>query len=206
MADLSDQERQDLSELLPFYLNGTLEGADLENVEDGLARDELLRADLEFLKVVQAQTLSRDIKQTPGEFGLARLMRDIDAETKLSAPVAPVVLARDNRFWKFAAAACLALFVATSSFVVTNPDSIAELASGGVVTIHEGPVLTVAFVDSATEAQIRDLLLDLELEISSGPSALGIYTLVGTEDADGATLVAGLSAASSIVETVAEEE
>lgn len=203
MADLSDRERQDLSELLPFYLNGTLDQDEQDKVAQGLEHDELLRADLAFLKTVQTETLARDVGRTPGEFGLARLMRDVDLQT---AQTAPVKQDHDNRFWKFAAAACLALFVATSSLVVTNPENIAELASGGVVTVHEGPVLTVGFVETATEADIRDLLLDLELEIVAGPSALGLYVLVGSEDADASVLLAGLSAAGSIVETAAEEE
>ena len=94
MTDLTDKDRQELSELLPFYLNGTLDGDERARVEAGLAEDEALRADLEFLKVVQAETLARDAGTSPGDFGLARLVRDIDIERGQTAPE------RSARLWK----------------------------------------------------------------------------------------------------------
>ena len=200
MTDLTDKERQELSELLPFYLNGTLDNGESARVEAALADDEALRADLELLKMVQAETLSRDAGSSPGEFGLARLMRDIDIERGQAAPP------RTNLVWKLATAACFALFVATSTLLVTSPDTMMRLAGGGTVMVHDGPVFTVAFVESATEAEIRDLLLSLELEIAAGPSALGLYTVVAADDADAARIVAALTAAPGLVESVEEED
>jgi anti-sigma factor RsiW len=200
MTDLTDKERQELSELLPFYLNGTLDGEERARVEAGLADDAALRADLEFLKVVQAETLARDAGTSPGEFGLARLVRDIDIERGQTAPQ------RSARLWKLATAACFALLLASSALLVTKPDTMLRLAGGGAVAVHEGPVFTVAFVEAATEAQIRDLLLSLDLEIIGGPSALGLYTVVGPEDANAPRIAAALSAAAGLVESVEEEE
>lgn len=200
MTDLTDKDRQELSELLPFYLNGTLEPDARARVEAGLADDVGLRADLDFLKMVQAETLARDAGKSPGEFGLARLMRDIDVE-RGQAP-----LRRSTRIWQLATAACLALFLATSALVVTSPDTMMRLAGGGAVTVHEGPVFTVAFVATASEAEIRDLLLTLDLQIAAGPSALGLYTITGPEGADAAEIAAALSAATALVESVEGEE
>jgi anti-sigma factor RsiW len=202
MTGLTEKDRQDLSELLPFYLNGTLDGEDRARVEAGLADDEELRADLEFLKMVQAETLSREIGSSPGEFGLARLMRDIDVERGRAAPRRGGTLV-----WKLATAACFALFLATSVLLVTRPDSGLRLAGGGsAVAVHEGPLFTVAFVESAPEARIRTLLLSLDLEIISGPSALGFYTLAAPEGADAALIAAKLAAAQGLVESVEREE
>jgi hypothetical protein len=202
MTGLTDKDRQELSELLPFYLNGTLEEDARDRVDAALAEDADLRADLDFLKMVQAETLSREVTNSPGEFGLARLMRDIEAERVQAAPVQ----VSGTRFWKLATAACLALFLATSALLVSSPDTMMRLASGGTVTIHEGPVFTVAFNENATEAEIRDLLLSLDIEIVAGPSALGLYTVVAAEDADAVAVAAALAAASGLVESVEEEE
>jgi anti-sigma factor RsiW len=202
MTGLTDKDRQALSELLPFYLNGTLEPEERARVEAALAGDEELRRDLEFLKMVQAETQARDIAASPGEFGLARLMRDIDAERGQA-----VATRRGTLVWKLAAAACFALFVATSALLVTGPDSGLRLAGGGsAVAVHEGPLFTVAFVESAPEAQIRALLLSLDLEIVSGPSALGLYTLAAPEGADAGLIAAKLAAATGLVESVEREE
>ncbi len=114
--------------------------------------------------------------------------------------------ASGTRFWKLATAACLALFLATSALLVSSPDTMMRLAGGGTVTIHEGPVFTVAFNEDATEAEIRDLLLTLDIEIVAGPSALGLYTVVGPEDAEADRIAATLSAASGLVESMEEEE
>jgi hypothetical protein len=200
MTALTDKDRQELSELLPFYLNGTLEEDERARVAEALTKDELLRTDLEFLKVLQAETRSRETGSSPGEFGLARLMRDIDIERGQSAPV------RGALVWKLATAACLALFLATSVLLVSKPDTMMRLAGGGTVAMHEGPAFTVAFVGTASEAGIRELLLSLDLEIVAGPSALGLYTVVAAEDADSASVAAALRAASQFVESVEEEE
>ena len=38
--------------------------------------------------------------------------------------------------------------------------------------------LTVAFQPDATQAEVSNLLIDLELEIVEGPTAIGLYKLV----------------------------
>ena len=194
-----DENRRRIEELLPFYLNGTLEDDERAEVEVALAEDETLRWELEFLQGVQKDVRSREVGTSPGEFGLARLMRDIESETR-EAPADNVVV---GRFWKVAAVALFALFAAQTAVMVTSPDTIVDLAGGGT-EVADGPTLVVAFQPDAAESEIRELLLELELEIVGGPSALGLYTVAITGEAEPADVISDLTA-SAIVESAEEE-
>lgn len=197
---------QDIHELLPFRANGTLEGADLAAVDAALAEDADLRADLAALTAIR-NTMQAEEVASPGDFGLARLMRDVDAESRVAAPVA----ANDNvvplsrlRIWQVAAAAVLAVgigFNLPQFGPGSAPMDSAEpagftLASGGAAADF-----TVVFAPDATEAELRALLLEAGLEIVSGPSALGIYGL-GLIDAETSDAAFAALTASAIVEDV----
>jgi hypothetical protein len=199
---------QDIHELLPFRANGTLEGADLAAVDAALAEDAELRADLAALTAIR-DTMQAEEVASPGDFGLARLMRDVDAETRVSAPVA----ANDNvvplsrlRIWQVAAAVVLAVGIGFNLPQV-GPDSApterAENEPAGFTLASGGAEadFTVAFAPDATEADMRALLLAAGLEIVSGPSALGIYGL-GLIDADTSDAAFAALSASGIVEDV----
>ncbi len=182
--------RDDIEALLPFYANGTLEGADRAAVEAALETDAGLRADLAALQAIR-QTMQAEEVASPGDFGLARLMRDVEAETPVTAPPAA---ANDNvvpvtrlRLWQTAAAVILAVGLGvnllpgpgdapeTGRSIATDEAPTAEegfsLASGGA------PDFTIAFAPDAREAEIRALLLQAGVEITQGPSALGLYGL-----------------------------
>ncbi|NKB28552.1 MAG: hypothetical protein GKR99_13760 [Rhodobacteraceae bacterium] len=96
-----------------------------------------------------------------------------------------------------AAFAAQSLFVWTGSG--TGPD--VELASGDATAVVGEGRLRVAFQPTAPEAEIRALLLDKNLVIVDGPSALGLYTLA-VEDAAVDDALAVLLSSQSLVETV----
>ncbi|MEM1307556.1 MAG: hypothetical protein AAGG99_08530, partial [Pseudomonadota bacterium] len=76
----------------------------------------------------------------------------------------------------------LGLFVAQTAFFGFDRGSDLELASGqDSAVIDTSLTLRVAFAGSATEADIRALLLDLNLVIIDGPSAIGLYTLAALD-------------------------
>lgn len=199
---------QDIHELLPFRANGTLEGADLAAVDAALAEDAELRADLAALTAIR-DTMQAEEVASPGDFGLARLMRDVDAETRVSAPVA----ANDNvvplsrlRIWQVAAAVVLAVGIGFNLPQVgpgSAPMERAENEPAGFTLASGGAEadFTVAFAPDATEADMRALLLAAGLEIVSGPSALGIYGL-GLIDANTSDAAFAALSASGIVEDV----
>jgi hypothetical protein len=196
---------QDIHELLPFRANETLEGAELAAVDAALADSAELRAELAALRTIR-QTMQAEAVASPGEFGLSRLMRDINTEDR--APIAPVA-ANDNvvpltrlRIWQMAAAVVLAVGIGfnLTQFGSTPMDS-AEPAGFTLASGGSDADFTVVFAPDATEAEMRALLLEAGLEIVSGPSALGIYGLglIETENTDAA--FAALSA-SVIVEDI----
>jgi len=205
---------QNIHELLPFRANGTLEGADLAAVDAALAEDAALRAELAALSAIR-DTMQAEEVQSPADFGLARLMRDVDAEIRVATP-APAA-ANDNvvplmrlRIWQVAAAVVLAVglgFNLSQFGPGSAPMNSAEapmadpagfsLASGGEAAAD----FTVVFAPDATEAEIRALLLNSGLEIVAGPSALGLYGL-GLVDLDTSDAAFAALTASSIVEDV----
>jgi hypothetical protein len=199
---------QDIHELLPFRANGTLEGADLDAVDAALAEDADLRAELAALTAIRATMRAEEVA-SPGEFGLARLMRDVDAEARVAAPVA----ANDNvvplsrlRIWQVAAAVVLAVGIGFNLPQIgpgSAPMERAESEPAGFTLASGGAAadFTVVFAPDATEAELRALLLEAGLEIVSGPSALGIYGL-GLIDAEMSDAAFAALSASAIVEDV----
>lgn len=181
--------RDDLNALLPFYANGTLEGDDLAAIEAALETDADLRADLATLREIR-QTMQAEEVTSPGDLGLARLMREVEADAPFDqAPTA----ANDNmvpvtrlRLWQAAAAVVLAVGLGMNMLpgLDRSPDTAGGMASdqapaaaeqGFALASGESPDFIVAFDPAATEAEIRALLLEAGVEITEGPSALGLY-------------------------------
>ncbi|QBY00010.1 hypothetical protein E2K80_04040 [Rhodophyticola sp. CCM32] len=176
-----------IEELLVFYANGTLEEAERAEVEAALADDANLRAELEALLALR-ETMQAEVLQTPGELGLARLMRDVEADRAGSATPQPadnVVPIRQMRIWQIAAAVVLTVALAQTVIVYSGSDQSGyELASGEGAAEAD---FVVGFAADATEARIRALLLDAGVEIVAGPSALGLYELSVLDDVANAT-------------------
>lgn len=168
--------RDEIQALLPFLANDTLDGEERAAVEAALENDADLQAELAVLGTIRDTVKSDDQSFSPGEMGLARLMRDVEAAPPVTAPK---WVARP-RLWQAVAAVLLAALVGQT--VLTNTQDTAtggfELASGASTDA------VVAFQPSASEQQIRDLLLDAGLEITGGPSALGLYELGLLEGVD----------------------
>jgi hypothetical protein len=180
-------------ELLPFLANGTLQGEEKARAEAAVAADPALAAELATLRAIRAAMQEEALPQSPGAFGQARLMREIAREAKASRP---------GWVWPGLAAAAV-LLLAVQTAVIWRDDGL-RLADGGVETA-EGPVLTVAFAGTATEAEIRALLLELDLTIVAGPSALGLYRLAARDAAARDAAVDRLGASLLVDDVVAEE-
>ncbi len=161
----------DISEVLPFWVNGSLDEAERVQVEQALAGSADLRAEAEELRALRQDMRSVPMAAGPGDLGLARLMRAIDAET--AAPKT-----NDSRYTLQRMAASVAVAAVLSSFATygvmnsgENELAVYEQASG------EDPAttLTVTFKPEATEAAISNLLREKGLVIVDGPSAIGLY-------------------------------
>jgi anti-sigma factor RsiW len=189
---MTGPDRDEISALLVFLANGTLEGEDRARVEAAVAVDPDLQAELAALRAIRARMQAEPLPHSPGAFGQARLLRDLDREARTARP---------GRLWQGVAAAAVALLVVQTA--LTWRDDGLRLADGETAAAA-GPVLTVAFAGTATEADIRALLLELELTIVSGPSAIGLYRLAARDAAARATAVERLGS-SPLVESVEAE-
>lgn len=189
------REAQELD--LVFYVNGTLPDAEATQVEALLARDAELRAEHDALVAIRAEMQAEDLC-SPSAFGLARLMRDVGRESAVAATPQAT-----NRVWMWQLAAAVAT-VALLGQGLWLRGGVESGGAGGYQMASAAPSgrLTVTFAAEATEGQIRDLLLALDVEIVAGPSALGFYDLDVLEGGDHAVAVTGLRDAAGIIESV----
>ncbi len=206
------RSRDEIELDLPFLVNGTLDAEARAEIEAALAEDPHLAAEHEALSAIRSGMQAEDMK-TPGEFGLARLMRDVDRQTARAADhradaggarrgIAP--FRSRTTLWQAMAAVAVLGIVAQSYFLRPATNLEVNVAPAGYVLAgsEERGALLVGFAAGATEAAIRGLLLDAELEIVAGPSALGLYRLDVLDGADVETATGLLRSAEGIVESV----
>ncbi len=170
-----------VEELLPFYANGSLSSEEKTSVEHGLKHNPELAEELEFLTRLRTQMQETPQEKSPGELGWKRLEKMIRVEKQKSdwfSQLAARVSDQDNKAWRAVAlAACLLLMVQTVH-VWQSPQQDLTAASSSV----EGAAITIMFAPNASEKDIRELLVTLDLQIVEGPSALGVYQLSAEGD------------------------
>ena len=183
--------KDEIEALLPFLANNTLEGEERTAVENAVADDPALQNELDALKAIRETMQAEDVGFSPGEMGLARLLRDVEAETK-TAP------AQRSNLWQIAAALLLAVAVGQGIFMYANNPSGSDYVLAG----DAEPIFTIAVNPDATEAELRNILLNAGVEIVSGPSALGLYglALLDGTDLDAARTI--LTDATGVIESV----
>ena len=175
--------------LLPFYVNGTLEPEDRARVEAELDANPDLSAELEALTTLRETMQRLEFGNSPGRFGLARILRDIEGQEqqKPSKPILP---------WSIAVAAVAALVAVGASWMTDRHSPSIDQAG------RRTDLLTVAFQPNATQAEISDLLQDLDLEIAGGPSAIGLYKLAAGEQGNLSELAVQLRGRQDLIESV----
>ncbi|RVD31114.1 anti-sigma factor [Mesorhizobium sp. M4A.F.Ca.ET.020.02.1.1] len=205
--------RDEMETLLPFYLNGSLEGAELEAVEEWLASDPAALAALGEAEAEFSGTAAATEAIRPPADALSRFARTLDAEAgPARAPASPSWLTQAlNRFlavpatvaWA-AAAALLALVVVQSFEQPGGKGTDFEVAGTG----DELAKLPFALVKFKPEAKMSDIAAFLDqngLKISGGPTAAGVFhiALPAKTSADYDKLL-GLIAAQPFADAVIE--
>lgn len=171
----ADNEEKDeaLDLLLPWYVNGTLAGEELRQVEAYLARSSHARDEVELLRELRQQVKDEKVEASPGALGLQRLKRQIKQDAGQAGRTLTVA-----SFWRpLAVAACLAVVVQAGVMIglTGGPGSEVDIA-GGPAGLG-APVLQVTFAPDATEMEMRDVLQAAGASIADGPNALGVYRL-----------------------------
>lgn len=179
----SEIDDRALLELLPWYLNGTLDDQERANVEALLLRSAEAREELEVLRRLAAAVREQEQDHSAGqpapfELGWARLQRSLQQEAR-PAP------RRD--WWKPGLAAAAALVIALQLGILMRPaqtDSDWRMLSGGQEQVLSGGYrVQLRFVEHAQWQQIRALLLELDAVLVDGPSALGVVQVHVPADA-----------------------
>ncbi|MDQ2635145.1 MAG: anti-sigma factor [Pseudomonadota bacterium] len=200
--------RDELEALLPFYLNGTLDGADLAAVEEWLADDPSAMAALEEAEAEFSGTSAANDAIRPPADALSRFSRALDAEPGPTGAAAPSALARLwGRFMAIpsgvawaAAAAAVALVLVQA---VTEPggrDATIEIAGSGQADL---PFALVTFSPDARLADVSAFLAEQGATITSGPVSGGVFRIaIPAETAADYDRIVGLIAAQPFADTV----
>ncbi|MFC5585550.1 hypothetical protein ACFPOD_10535 [Nitratireductor kimnyeongensis] len=184
MNENAQSNRRDrLEALLPFFLNGTLSGAELREVEEWLASDPEAMASLAEAEGEYSATLADNEAILPPEDALARFSKALTEEAgperiaKLSLrerlatflPSLPVQAA-----WVAAGLAFAILLGQTFWFNLSQTEqySVAGAERENV------PFLFVTFSSHASIAHVSALLEESGVEIAAGPLPGGLYRVV----------------------------
>ena len=198
-------------ELLPWYLNGTLEGPELEAVEHHLRACPECAAELEEQGHLAHLLRTSDELAFSAARGLDRLRDRLGDEDEASDPrVGPQGtfagwrrsfgdLGKAARWALAAQAAAIVLLVgallapgagdggaAGGASDASARADFRTLTEAPAAVPGEGPRLRVVFDDAAREGDVRRLLQAIGAGIVAGPSAFGVYTVqVGTGEIGG---------------------
>jgi hypothetical protein len=177
--------RDEMETLLPFYLNGSLEGAELEAVEEWLATDPAALAALGEAEAEFSGTAAANEAIRPPADALSRFARALDAEASPArAPAGPSWLAQAfNRLMAvpvgvaWAAAAVLLALVVVQSFVQPGGKGNDFEVAGAEDDLAKMPFALVKFKPQAKMSDIAVFLDQNGLKIAGGPTADGVFRI-----------------------------
>jgi anti-sigma factor RsiW len=206
---------QEVWELLPWYINGTLEGDERQGVERHVERCPLCRGEVQAGQVLAAAVReAAELPLAPGR-NLERLMAQLDAEAPARARAAGwwSSTPRPARWALGLQAAALALLVVGLTATLGRPgagpgappDAAPQAAFetlGGAAppaaAATRGVAVRVVFAPDATAEELRRLLAEVGAQIAAGPSPAGVYTLDLAGGGEPVAAVARLRAAPEV--------
>lgn len=181
-----DMTRRDaLEALLPFYLNGTLDGDDLAVVEAWLASDPAAAVALEEAAAELAGSTSANEALRPPADALVRFSKMLEQEAgparaKASAPPLSRLWTRiaglPAGFGWAAAAAAIALVLVQAAANYASRGNGYEIA-GGQHDLNALPFALVVFAPDAGMAEITAFLDANDAAIAGGPMAGGVFRI-----------------------------
>jgi anti-sigma-K factor RskA len=190
---------KEIEELLPFYVNGTLEEKEKAEVEKAIKDDPSLKNEIEFLEKLRDEVKVQQSEDSPGELGLKRLQKTLYIEKQKE--YSNKTPGSYERGWRIAGIAACMLLVIQTVVLLPKWSSDNLVAAGGGKIIHTGgQIISITFVPDAREENIRNLLLTVDANIVDGPSALGIYKISVKKDVQ--LIVDKLKAHKNLIESV----
>lgn len=189
---MNEQSRRRFDEMLPWYVNGTLDEPSRKWFEQQLAGDPSLRAEIGWTETLQRQ-IRESAPAVSAELGLDRLMARIRHErdsalrpdpaartgSRLGARLGALLEGfRLRPAFAMAAAVVLVQFgvigalVSEQGRLESEFERFRSISGGQIVT---GPALEVVFRSDALEREIRETLVRIGGTLAGGPGQLGVY-------------------------------
>ena len=188
-----NQQKQQFQEWLPFYVNGRLGDGDRVWMNHYLADHQNAAADLQ-VETALKETLLTELQEFAPDTGLEAFMRRIRADSSFAASptftdsIRQFILRNLNAVssifakprWAAVAICLLIIQTGVIGLLITNKEGPLYSDQKGLHSIddmlpYQGPVLKITFKPSATEEQIRLLMVKIQGSILGGPGQLGIY-------------------------------
>jgi hypothetical protein len=194
VSDISPEILQQVRELLPWYVNGTLGVAERADVERTLLQSAALQAEVDWLASIHGQLQRQGEQQVEaprhaaGEAaGLHNLLALVRAESRQPASVSrqPAITRTAKsvglgwRAWIQPLFYLAALLVVVQAIVIgvlverLNDNRLAP--ASGTAAATSGVLLQVVFREATTEKALRAALASAGVEIVGGPGQLGVY-------------------------------
>jgi anti-sigma factor RsiW len=181
---------EDLEQLLPWYVNGTLEAADRQKIDEALAHDERLRHALSLAYEDQDAVVKiNELVKPPSTALVDRIMEAAAASGRAQQPA--IKRSLTEAFKNFlvslsprtlaAAAAAVTVVIALQSAtigMIGSKEPRSELASAepGLAVGYTARFI-VGFAAGATAQEIGTLLDGAGLQIVGGPTGGGFYVV-----------------------------
>lgn len=178
-------------ELIPWYVNGSLDGGDLERLEEHLSVCDTCRREVAFEeRWAREIRASEELVYTP-ERAFAELRGRLAAPRSAgSGATSGRGMTSRTSWWRratgsgstalrvavLAQAAAIVALVGVLWLQPTAP-RFRTVSDVGSETTVAGAAIRVVFRDDVTETEMRDLLLESGLHFADGPSPRGVYTL-----------------------------
>jgi anti-sigma factor RsiW len=183
----TNNNEQEIEELLPWHAAGTLSRRDAQRVEDALARDPALARRYELVREEMLETIgANETLGAPSARAMDALFKKIDAEparkparsfnlagrfSEFLASLAPRTLA----FSAAAAVLALALQAGVITGVLLNENTPGGYQTASAPASASGSFAMIRFVPQATAADITRFLDANKLSIAGGPAPGGLY-------------------------------
>ena len=201
----------ELRQLLPWYVNGTLDVATQRDMDSLINDSPLVVSEVAWLRLLrqQIQSLPEESAQHSPSVGLDTLLSMVRAAQSGKLKSLPlrsrlsVWLTSPRKFhMSFGLAAAVVLTQAAMLGALLSRPPVENLAPLSANMPMGNTLLQITFKPQATEIQIRSLLASVQGDLVAGPGALGVY-LVRVPDGQGAAALAKLRNDRSTLESIA---
>lgn len=181
---MPDIEHREFLELLPFYMNDTLDAGERARMDSYLTTHPAARGEVAFQQALRDE-VREAVPQPDPRVGLDRILREMTArETATGASLLRRLtnwldsLASARMAPAFAAAcAIVVLQTALLTGLLLRQDEPYDTLRGGGIAGPEQALIQVLFRPETPESQLRDLVRRVGARIVDGPSDLGFYKL-----------------------------